>query len=518
MPLKEDDQARRQARLVQFTIDHSAEPAFWVGPDARFIYVNQAACRIWGYPREELLTMTLHEVHPGWTAQQWHDHWDLIRQESRHTHESRYRTRDGRIFPVEIRVNHVQFEGREYHCVFFRDLTEQKQREEAHNRLEAQMRDVQKLESLGVLAGGIAHDFNNLLMAILGNADLALISLSPNSPVRRYVEEIGAASKRAAELCHQMLAYSGKGSMMVARYDLTTVVGEMGQMLEAGLSKKIVLHYHFDIDIPEVMADENQIQQVVLNLVTNASESLGDKKGDITISIGVMTCDREYLSRCHLNPHLPEGPYVFLEVADTGPGMAAQIKEKIFDPFFTTKFVGRGLGLAAVLGIVRSHGGTIQVNSAPGEGTAIRILLPALEPVDADADPMASGAASWLNPKTILLIDDDANVRQVSAEMLKLMGYKVMTAPGGQLGIDLYRKHQGTIGCVILDFAMPGANGLETVDGLQGMDKNVRVILSSGYAEKEVVQSAGGRPFSAFLQKPYTLEKLRDALHRALSG
>ncbi|MDA8139285.1 MAG: ATP-binding protein [Desulfobacteraceae bacterium] len=513
---KQGESDLKRIELIRYTIDHSAEPAFWIGADGRLIYVNYAACRSLGFSGKELLDMTIHDIQPELTQERWLDHWASIQIKGSHTYESSHKTKDGRIFPVEIRVNHVHFEGKEYHCAFTRDLTEHRRREAERNRMEAQMQEVQKLESLGVLAGGIAHDFNNLLMAILGNADLTMISLPPNSPVRRYVEEIALASKRAAELCRQMLAYSGKGSMMVARYDLPTIVGEMTQMLEASVSKKIILRYIFDADIPPVMADASQMKQIVINLVSNAAESISDRKGEISITIGVMFCDRDYLSQCHFNNHLPEGQYVFLEVADTGQGMDAQTREKIFDPFFTTKFVGRGLGLAAVLGIVRSHGGTIRVDSEPGRGTTIRVLLPAMPAEDEKAKSKSSKDKSASANIQVLLIDDDPNVRDVSSEMLKLLGYSVLTAPNGPQGIALYRKHKEAIDVVILDYTMPELNGMETFDELHNIRK-VRVILSSGYAEKEVVQSFKGREFVDFLQKPYTIEKLRDVLEQALA-
>lgn len=516
MTRKSAQAENHNARLIQFTIDHSTEPAFWIGSDARFIYVNQAACRSLGYSRQALLALSVHDINPDLTRERWADHWALIKQNGRQTFEARHQTRDGRILPVEVSVSYLRFEGQEYQWALVHDLTERRIREEERNRLEAQMQDVQKLESLGVLAGGIAHDFNNFLMAILGNADLALFALPSSSSVRHYVEEISQASKRAAELCRQMLAYSGKGSMMMARHDLATIVGEMTEMLEAIVSNKITLRFHFDADLPRAMVDAHQVQQIVINLITNAAESLGGDKGDITIALGVMHCDRGFLDQCHLNHHLPEGKYLFLEVVDTGPGMDETTREKIFDPFFSTKFVGRGLGLAAVLGIVRSHGGAIHVNSAPGRGTAIKILLPPMEWPDSGTD--ASPKDPQVAGNTMLLIDDDPNVRQVSAEMLKLLGFKVMTAPHGPRGIELYAKYHESLACVILDCTLPESIGQETFDAIQGINRAPRVILSSGYTQKEVLQSFGGRPFSGFLQKPYTLEAMRDILLRALEN
>jgi PAS domain S-box-containing protein len=320
-----------------------------------------------------------------------------------------------------------------------RDISERRRAEEERGKLEARMREVQKLESLGVLAGGIAHDFNNLLMAILGNADLAMFSLSAASPARSYIEEIALASQRAADLCHQMLAYSGKGRFVVGRYNLSEIVQEMAQMLEVSVSKRATLRYSFAPGLPAVEADATQLRQVIMNLITNASESLGDLSGVISVTTGVMECDRAYLADSHLDDHLPEGKYVYLEVADTGSGMDEETRRRIFDPFFTTKFTGRGLGLAVVLGIVRGHHGAIKVYSEPGKGTNFKILFPAVDWAPEDRAASAVQSAPLSHGGTVLLVDDDAKVRQVGAEMLKILGFKVLAAATGQEGLEVFR-------------------------------------------------------------------------------
>ncbi|MCD6326570.1 histidine kinase, partial [bacterium] len=253
-----------------------------------------------------------------------------------------------------------------------RDVTERR-------RLESQMQHAQKLKSLGVLAGGIAHDFNNLLMTILGNADLAMSDLLPSSPARQNIGEVLKASRRAADLCKQMLAYSGKGKFIVRPLDLSVTAKEMSELLRISLSKKATLSFNFSPELPFVMADATQIRQIIMNLVTNASEAIGDQIGAIRLSTDFLECDRSFLDEAYLAADIPEGLYVTLEVSDTGKGMDKETLDKIFDPFFTTKFTGRGLGLAAVLGIVRGHKGTLSVHSGKGRGTTFKILLPAYE-------------------------------------------------------------------------------------------------------------------------------------------
>ncbi|MEW6660206.1 MAG: cache domain-containing protein [Thermodesulfobacteriota bacterium] len=397
-----------------------------------------------------------------------------------------------------------------------RDISERRRAEEERGKLEAQMREVQKLESLGVLAGGIAHDFNNLLMAILGNADLALLSLSPASPARPQIEEISRASQRAADLCRQMLAYSGKGRFVIGRYDLSEIVREMAQMLEVSVSKKATLRYSFAPELPAVEADATQLRQVIMNLITNASESLGDLSGVISVTTGVMECDRAYLADSHLDDRLPEGRYVYLEVADTGSGMDEETRRRIFDPFFTTKFTGRGLGLAVVLGIVRGHHGAIKFYSEPGKGTNFKILFPAVAWAPADRAASAVQTAPLAQGGTVLLVDDDAKVRQVGSQMLTILGFQVLAAATGQEALEAFQKGVNEIDCVILDLTMPEMGGEEVFRQLRQLRSDVCVILSSGYNEQEVTQRFVGKGLAGFIQKPYTMANLQVILNRVL--
>jgi CheY-like chemotaxis protein len=256
---------------------------------------------------------------------------------------------------------------------------------------------------------------------------------------------------------------------------------------------------------------------VVINLITNASESLEDHKGDIIISTGLAYCEREDLSQSFLDDNLPEGEYVYLEVTDTGKGMDAHACAKIFDPFYTTKFVGRGLGLASVLGIVRGHKGAIQVRSELGEGTSIRILLPAIEWNEKEQRIFMEDIVQSHSKRAILLIDDDPSVRQVGAEMLKLLGFSVMTAPDGRRGIDLFSNFKESIDLVVLDLTMPELDGSETYHALRRINNEVRVILSSGYNEQEATQHLEGSGLVGYIQKPYTVAKLRKTLAQALA-
>ncbi len=398
-----------------------------------------------------------------------------------------------------------------------RDITERQQAEEERAKLEARMREVQKLESLGVLAGGIAHDFNNLLMGIMGNADLAQLSLSPASPAIPYLQEITRASQRAADLCNQMLAYSGKGRFLVRRYNLSEIVREMARMLEVSISKKAMLNYRLADALPAVEADATQLRQIIMNLIINASEALNDQNGVITLSTGVMDCDRRYLSESYLDDNLAEGRYVFLKVSDTGAGIDEETRQRIFDPFFTTKFTGRGLGLAAVLGIVRGHRGAIRVASEPDRGTTFTILLPAVLSSREEMTTDAVLCPTPLQERTVLLVDDDPGVRQVGVRMLRYLGFSVLTAADGQQALELVQAQGDDIDCVLLDLTMPRMGGEETFVKLRALRSNIPVILSSGYNEQDVVQHFYRGGLAGFIQKPYSLTKLREILSEALS-
>jgi two-component system, cell cycle sensor histidine kinase and response regulator CckA len=375
----------------------------------------------------------------------------------------------------------------------------------------------QKLESLGVLAGGIAHDFNNLLTSILGNADLAQSEVSPANPARPYLEDIERVSRRAAELCRQMLAYSGKGRFMVQPLSLNDVVREMGHLLSVTISKKVVVRYNFFPNLPSVLADATQLRQVVMNLITNASEAIGEASGVVTLSTGVMDCDDEYLK--HVvddNDTHPPGQYVSLEVCDTGCGMDRETLGRIFDPFFTTKFTGRGLGLAAVLGIVRGHKGALRVYSEKGRGTTFKILLPANDQATPPPAVGADGGKAWRAQGVVLLVDDEESVRSTGRRLLERIGFEVMVAADGREALELYAQHRQRIRLVLLDMTMPHLDGEACFRELRRIDSSVDVIMTSGYNEQEVISRFVGKGLAGFVQKPYKLADLLPVVRKAL--
>jgi PAS domain S-box-containing protein len=404
------------------------------------------------------------------------------------------------------------------------------QREQAARRAaeasEAQSRHVQKLESIGVLAGGIAHDFNNLLHVVLGNADIALSRLPARSGAREPLEEVIRATIRAADLTRQMLAYSGKGAFVVRHLDLSSEVREMATLLRTAISKQASLVWELESNLPPVNADATQVRQIVMNLITNASDALGSGGGTISLRTGVI--GREELRDAHsgtsLEPEEPppedEGPYVYLEISDTGSGMTPDTLRRIFDPFFSTKFAGRGLGLAAVMGIVRSHRGLIRIRTDPGQGTSFRVLFPAVPGTVGEPDQPLAGQSDWRGSGTVLVVEDEAEVREVAGRMLEDIGFQTLSAVDGRDALDQMDQHGDRVTAVLLDLSMPRMGGQETLRRLRERWPDLPVIMMSGYTEEAVAAefSDAGSRMTAFLQKPFLVEDLVAILRRVAEG
>jgi signal transduction histidine kinase/ActR/RegA family two-component response regulator len=419
-------------------------------------------------------------------------------------------------------LGYQNLEIRQQHAKLEEEIAERKHAEEERAKLEMQIRQAQKLESLGVLAGGIAHDFNNLLVGILGYADLALEELPHVSPVRGRIDGIINATKRAADLARQMLAYSGKGQFMVQPVNLNRVIEEMGQLIQVSMSKRVVIKYDLAKELPATNGDASQIGQVILNLITNAAEAIGERSGVISISTGAMICDQRYLEHTYIPEILPDGRYLYVEVADTGCGMDKAICDRVFDPFFSTKFAGRGLGLAAVLGIVRGHKGTIKVYSEPGRGTTFKVFFPATKEIS-EANPKDTIAAASLQGQgTVLVVDDEETVRAVAQDMLQKAGFEVITAADGEEAVEVFKRLEKSLVCVVLDLTMPRMNGEETFRMLKQINPQIPVILSSGYNQQEILTRFVDKGLAGFLQKPFrsadVYEKIKEALHSAKVG
>jgi len=394
-----------------------------------------------------------------------------------------------------------------------REMQERAKREDEHRKLETQVQHAQRLESLGVLAGGIAHDFNNLLASIMGYASLAAMDLPEDSRARKSVDQVLIAARSAADLTQQMLAYSGRGTFEVDLLNITQLIEGVVRLLETTLSKKAALQLNLAADLPPIQGDAGQIRQVVMNLITNASESLGENRGRVDVTTGVQWAEAGELPALEPGRQLPEGRYVFLEVNDTGCGMDDDTLNKIFDPFFTTKFTGRGLGLAAVLGIIRSHHGSIRVHSQPGAGTTFRVMFPAAEgAVSLELDRIHEQPV-WRGDGLVLVVDDQAAVRNLARSILERAGLRVLTAADGHEAVHVFAEHAKEIHAVLLDLSMPGMDGGEVFRHLTELVPGIRVVLCSGYNEQDVHTKLGGHKPAGFLRKPYHPSELVERLH-----
>jgi signal transduction histidine kinase/ActR/RegA family two-component response regulator len=397
-----------------------------------------------------------------------------------------------------------------------REMAERQRMEAERQQIQARVQEVQKLESLGVLAGGIAHDFNNLLVGIMGNAGLALLELPPDATGRERIAQIETAARRASDLARQMLAYSGKGTFVVTPLDVSELVKEMTQLLRSSIGNAVDIKYALGDQPVVIEGDATQLRQVVMNLVVNASDAIGDGGGTITVATSRVHADRAYLSGTFVDEGLEEGNYAVIDVSDTGEGMDAATRARIFDPFYTTKTTGRGLGLAAVLGIVRAHHGALKVYSEPGHGSTFKLLLPLTE-ADVVPDTWATRTSTpWRGEGNVLVVDDEPMVRDVASAILRRLGLTVVVAADGEEAVRLYAEDPASFAVVLLDLTMPRLSGAETFRQIRAIRSEAKVILMSGYNEEEAGGRFVGKGLAGFLEKPFSTQGLGAAIERVL--
>jgi len=429
-------------------------------------------------------------------------------EEGRTSVEASFLSQGGHKAPYYLTGFRMLVDGVPYLIGSGIDITELK-------RAQDRLRDAQKLESLGVLAGGLAHDFNNLLVGVIGNASLAQDALPTNHPAFEMMARVVRSGEQAAHLTRQMLAYSGKGRFLVEPLNISELIPEISSLVQPSISKKIALQLDLKADLPPVDADRGQMQQVFMNLVLNAAEAIGSSAGLISARTGVRELGDDYVRQHPEAVGLRPGTYVEVQVADTGCGMDDATKARIFDPFFSTKFTGRGLGLAAVAGIVRGHKGAIEVTSERGRGSRFNILFPAAERA-AEVRSPAAGDTTFHGTGTILVVDDEEAVREVAKQALTRYGFSVLLADSGLAAIDVFKREPRPISLVLLDLSMPGMSGEEVLPELRRIRPEVKVVVSSGYAEAEAMRIFDGHRVSGFIQKPYTFVRLAEKVQRTL--
>jgi len=506
-------------------INASSESIFMTDDQGIITFVNPAFTKLYGYDQEELVGKETPRVLKSGSMDEedYRKFWNTILSKSVAQDQITNKTKDGRLLSIESSVNPILDDTGTIvgFLAIQRDITERKLVEERRIELERQLLHTQRLESLGVLAGGIAHDFNNLLVAILGHASLVKSRLTPPDKNISNLERLERSAERASELVRQMLAYSGRGRFQITHLSVNDLIRENAELLRTGIPRSISLTTDLSREDLFVDADRGQMQQIVMNLITNAAEAIGEKGGTITLSTGLVMCSEEDLLKSRVPEKPAPGRFLFIQSKDTGCGMDTETQARMFDPFFTTKFTGRGLGLSAAQGIVKSHRGAIFVNSSPGEGTTIRVLFP-VEGDAASADgqsesvsvPAAESVRFW---GTILVVDDEEFVLELAREIVEELGFRSLGARDGVEAVELYERHAGEISCVLLDLTMPRKDGVETFKDLQRLSPGLKVILSSGFSEQEVAGKFRESGLSGFVQKPYRFDDLKGKLTQVFS-
>ncbi len=454
-------------------------------------------------------TLSLHPSDTPLVKARWHN---LVTRSIPFDLDYRFLHKNGTEVWVEAKAIAV-FDSNQNVTGFLATITDISER----RRIEQKLQDTQKLESLGLLAGGIAHDFNNLLTTILGNASLAGMEIGAASPIQKYLQRINDGAVRAADLCKQLLAYSGEGQFVVQNLCLNEVIEETTHLLQISISKKAVLSFNLHENLPSIEADPTQIRQILMNLVINASEAIGDKSGIISLNTGLTRVDRTYLGGTMLADDLAEGTYVYLEVSDNGCGMTKETLSKVFDPFFTTKFEGRGLGLSASIGIMRGHKGTLKVYSEVNRGTTFKLLFPCAHG-EAQALPKPNEATDLrAGTGRLLIVDDEESIRSTLAQMAESLGYSFDLAADGRIAVNEFQANPDRYSLVLMDLTMPHLNGELAFAEMRKIRQDIPVVLMSGFNKQRAIARFAGKGLSGFIEKPFTIYTLATVLDRILA-
>jgi len=526
---KQGEKALQEGKdLLEEIIELSPISMAIVTMDGTIEQINRRAIETFGYSPNDIPTMEQwwvlaypDELYRAEVIAKWMELVGKAIAEKSEIERREYRVtcKDGAVKTVLIFG--IPVTGRVF--VMFDDITERKRAEEERLQLEQQFLQAQKLESLGIMAGGIAHDFNNLLQSILGNMELAVRSLPQDAAPHTYITSAVNSVQAAVHLTNLMLAYVGKGFLAKKVLDLNELVRVNADMLKTTVGSAVSLELSLSPDSPKTMADEAQIQQVIMNLLTNAAESITEQPGFVRLATGLQNCDHTFLAASLLDKKPEPGRYVFLEVSDTGCGMCAETMERLFDPFFTTKFFGRGLGMSAVMGIMKSHNGALFVQSAPGSGTTFKAFFPASDATLPGISPQekAPSVENSIMTKAplsgvALVVDDERNVLRTCKKMVELCGFTVITARDGIEAVARFREHTEEIDIVLLDLTMPNMDGIAAMNEIYRIRPNVKVILSSGFNKDELNSRITGQAPSCFIRKPYSLTVLETELRRVM--
>jgi PAS domain S-box-containing protein len=508
--------ALKESEDKYLTLLNSSLNAVGVHRGGKWVYMNPACLELVGEESlEDVVGKPLLDyVHTSSKA--------MVLERTRIMHESKsgvpkveqkYVRKDGTVIPVEVQSHPIDFDGEESYMITIRDLTHHKKQEDRRRELERQLEHGQRLESLGLLAGGIAHDFNNLLAGISGNAELLKDEVGHEEGVKDYLEGIDEGCEHAADLCQQMLAYAGKGKYTSEYIVIPDLVKSMGKLVKASVPSYVKIRIKIGKNLPLVEADVSQVKQVILNLIVNAADAIGKAGGEVKITIGLFRGGKtKGLVYCGNN--LSEGEFVYVEVKDTGCGMPRSEIEKIFDPFYTTKEEGNGLGLAAVLGIVRSHEGAIIVESEKGKGTSFKVMFPASVETKASRMVDTGEVKDWVGHGTVLIVDDEERVLKVAKSFVAKLDFDVLTATNGWEGVNVFKEHHSNIKAVLIDMTMPVLGGIDAMLEMREINPNVPIIIVSGYSEIETGDLAEQDQPDGFVRKPFKSKDLKKELFR----
>ncbi len=487
---------------------------FILSTDGKMIVVNESMARMHGYSTMEMEKMNLQDLDTPETFRSVPDRMQRLFAGEPLTFEVEHYHKDGHIFPLEVSANLITSGGESYLQCFHRDITDRKKAEEERQTLEQQFYQAQKLESLGVLASGIAHDFNNILTVILGYCYMAKDELSSEQEYKTAFQLIENAGNRAADLCWQMLTYAGKSPLVQTSVNLWLLIDEVVKILQAAIRKNVTIKLDLKPDVPEIVGDTGQLQQIVMNLIINAAEAIGEANGTITLVLKNIVFEVDQTETDTFGTIILAGKYACIEVTDTGSGMDEETKTRIFEPFYTTKVSGRGLGMSAIRGIVKAHEGILHLTSTQGVGTTFKILFHVPETYDYEEVVAATPVPSKKASGTILLIDDELTLRDMGIEVLNSMGFSVLTAEHGREALEIFNKRSSEIDIIILDLIMPVMGGIEAYHELRKIAPTIPVIICSGYGVNSVEEIIQNDQHTRFVHKPYNPVELRDTILR----
>jgi len=514
---------RREHAYFESLFEGAPEAIVMAHNDGTVLHANGEFERLFGHARDEVVGLHIDDVVAGPEVRdEARALTEDVAQGGRARVEGIRRRKDGAPLQVSILTAPIVVDGEQVGVyAIYRDISARLEAEEERRRLELQVAYMQRLESLGVVVSGIANDFNNILTGILGNAELAAARTRDDGELHSMIEAIREAGRRAAGLCGLMMGYAGHGRFLVEPLDLSVVTRAASERTTGQLPTGVALQLDLDEDLPLIDGDAAQLQRALMNRVDNAAQAVGEGGGTVQVGRSAGSGNEWFLDGSTVFGEVPEGPTVILTVADDGCGMDEAVLPRVFDPFFSSRGDGRGLGLTAVLGIVRGHHGAIQIESEPGAGTRIQILFPARREGRAsldDEERVSGSLDDWQGQGRVLLVDDEEFIVLVASRILEQLGFQVVTAASGREAVAAFEAADGDFVCALVDLTMPEMDGLDTLRALRRYRADLPVLLTSGAPEPEIEQRLEGQPVSGFLKKPFLVADLRRVLRGVLGG